>query len=530
MRPRLLAAIVALTTAAPVGLRLTSGSAATPAAGAAECHAGWPVTAHHAGGQRVTASGLPVACAVPTGYATSETSVAVSNDGALFFSPAQTENTMARSADGGTTWGLSRPPVEQLTALWNTVDPVTVVDRSTGRIFWVHATGGTRTTPILVSMSPLPPPIPMIIAYAYGFQVYSTGDDGRTWTTADYTTAPTGDWEKIAVGRPSAAGPQPAGYPNVVYVCANSPFEVSGPGRICYRSLDGGASFAIAGYVLSPQATSVCPPLDSNTQVIGPDGTLYIPMSCVNGAYVAVSKDEGATYTWYPVPGAPSASSVTGTGLLQLAIDDAGTLYGTWGVNDTLQLAVSRDQGVTWGAPVNPAAPAVHGIALPAIAAGPAGHVALTYYANPDASATTLDGYITQTDEASAANPLFVSGMVNDPAHPIYVPSGLAGGTPRADYIGGGFDVRGQFWAGMVRTLGVAPASNADVPTTGYVARLVPASAAAAAAGSAGGSQAGGLSNTAASTLGAGGSALGLMGAAGLMALGRRRRGLEHPS
>ena len=527
MNPRALAAAIAVTAAAPLGLHLTSGSAATPAEGAVGCHVAWPVVAHHPGGQRVAASGLPVACAVSTGYATSETSVAVSNGGAVFFSPAQTENTMGRSVDSGASWGLSRPPVEELTALWNTVDPVTVVDRTTDRIFWVHATGGTRTTPILVSVSPLPPPIPTIIAYASGFQVYSTGDDGRTWTTADYHTAPTGDWEKIAVGRPSAAGPQPSGYPNVVYVCANSPFEVSGPGRICYRSLDGGTTFVIAGYVLAPQAAGVCPPLDSNTQVIGPDGTLYIPMSCVNGAYVAVSKDEGATYTWYAVPGAPPASSVTGTGLLQLAVDDAGTLFGTWGINDTLQLARSGDQAVTWGTAVNPAAPGVHGVTLPAIAAGPAGHVALTYYANPDASATRLDGYITQTDDATAVQPLFVSGTVNDPAHPIYIPSSLAGGTPRADYIGGSFDVRGQFWAGMVRTLGVAPASNADVPTTGYVARLVPA-ALAAASGGAGGAEPGGLSNTAASTLGAGSSAFGIAGAAGLIAWGHRRRRPGH--
>src|SRR6202011_3871242 len=105
------------------------------------------------------------------------------------------------------------------------------------------------------------------------------------WVTADYSTAPTGDWEKIAVGPPAVGAPQPSGYPNVVYVCANSPFEVSGPGRICYRSLDGGATFATAGFVLAPQAAGICPPLDSNTQTVGPDGTLYIPMSCVNGAY-----------------------------------------------------------------------------------------------------------------------------------------------------------------------------------------------------------------------------------------------------
>ena len=227
------------------------------------CNAALPVVVHHAGGADAkppAGTALPVVCATETGYATSETTIAATNTGALLFSPAHTENSLARSFDGGATWGLTYPPKMQYTSLWNTVDPIVTVDRRTGRAFWLRATGELRTAPVLVDESPFGNQAATAIAYAHGFQVYSTSDDGRTWTTADYQHEFTGDWEKIFVGPapPASSGaPRPSGYPDVAYVCANAPFEVSGPGRACYRSLDGGATFNLAGYVFpSPGSPS----------------------------------------------------------------------------------------------------------------------------------------------------------------------------------------------------------------------------------------------------------------------------------
>ena len=515
----------------------TAAAAAVPIAQIAlpGCHPEWPAVAHHAGGQRVSppaGSSPPVACATQTGFATSESTVAVSNSGAIFYSPAQTENTMARSLDNGATWNLVQPPVMQYTALWNTDDPYVIADRRTGRIFWVHVTGPTRTTPILVSNSPLPGGIPTAIAFAYGFQVYST-DDGQNWTTADYSTAPMTDWEKIAAGPapPASSGAaQPTGYPDIVYVCANSPFEVSGPGRLCYRSLDGGATFALAGYVFSAATPAVCPPVSSDTQLVGNDGALYVPMTCAGGAHLAISHDEGSTFSWLPITGAPGLGSGSGvTGVLshvQVAIDEADNLYAMWLSNDQINVAVSRNHGQAWSAPLAVTAPGVHGIALPALTSGPAGHVGIAYYGTTASSATYLNAYMTETAGALDPTPLFYSVILNDSAHPICSCSGF-NDHPRADYVGASYDAVGNLWAGLVKNLGPAPNSSADMPTTGYVARLV--SAAAASPGEATGAAAAtsahlGLANTRASSSAAPAAGVALLLAAALPLVRRRRR------
>ena len=455
---------------------VAAGDARAQGAGAAACHPEWPVVAHYAGGQPAApaaGSSLPVACAGDTGYATSESTLAVTNTGAIFYSPAHTENSVAVSQDQGASWKLSYPPDEQYTSLWNTDDPFVTVDRRTGRIFWSHATGDLRTAPVLVSNSPLPGGASTAVAYAHGFQVYSTPDDGRTWKTADYTHELTGDWDKLSVGPPppaSTGAAQPSGYPDVVYMCANAPFEVSGPGTACYKSLDGGATFALAGYVFpSPsQPADVCPALAANAAVVGSDGTIYHPVSCEGATYLAVSRDEGASYAWSVVPGAPPVNGVSGT--LQVAIDQADNLYGLWEASDHLFLVVSRDGGRSWSPPLSVAAPGVHNVTLPALAAGPRGQVGITYYGSRDASAKVLSAYATETRDALAARPIFYSGALNDPGHPIFEDYGF-NASPRSDYVGGGYDAQGTFWAGVVRQIGV-PDANGNIATTGYVGRL----------------------------------------------------------
>jgi len=430
------------------------------------------VVAHRSGGTVIklpAGSTMPVACAAPTGYATSESTLAVSGNGALIYSPAQTENSIARSVDGGASWSLTRPASEQPTAFWNTVDPDVIADRRTGRLFWSHATGPVRNE------GSLPDGSGFWLAAAYGFQVYTSVDNGSSWGTADYSTAPTGDWEKVFVGPPppaSTGAAQPVGYPDVVYLCANSPLEVSGPGRLCYKSLDGGATFAIAGYT-SPTASNppdVCPPLNFNAGVVDRNGTTYQPVDCESSAYVVVSHDEGASYSWIPMSGAPTGTPVSGTNL-KLAVDDADNLYAVWTANGLLYLAVSRDHAHSWSAPKMVASPGVTNVDRPAIAAGAPGHIAITYYASKDPSAQMLTAYITQTADATDAQPLFYSGALNDPAHPIFHDYGLSD-SPRADFVGGAFDSAGtRFWAGVVKQLG-PPDSSGYIQTTGYVGTL----------------------------------------------------------
>jgi hypothetical protein len=442
------------------------------------CDPSLPVVAHHTGGaivQLPAGDALPVACAVQTGYPTSETTLAITGSGTLIFSPAQTENSMARSVDVGASWTLTKPKVEQPTGFWNTVDPDVITDWRTGRVFWSHATGPVRDETALPQVNPLPQGAGFYLAAAQGFQVYSSRTDGRSWTTADYSTAPTGDWEKLAVGPPPAAStgaPRPSGYRDVVYLCANSPLEVSGPGRLCYRSLDGGRTFAIAGYA-SPSAgqpQDVCPALNFDPPVVDSSGTLYQPVTCQQSAYIVVSRDEGSTYSWVPVPGAPTGSVDSGP-YLQLAVDHADNLYGLWQKDGLIYLIVSRDHGRTWSDPMMVAAPGLKNVSLPSLSAGAAGHIAITYYASADPGAQLLSAYITETADALDPQPLFYSGALNDPSQPIFHDYGLPD-APRADFIGGAYDSAGSsFWAGAVRQLG-PPDSNEDIPTTGYVGTL----------------------------------------------------------
>ena len=438
----------------------------------AGCNPSWPVVAHRAGGMVVklpAGAALPVACGDQTGYATSESTLAIAGDGALIYSPAETENSMARSSDGAASWQLTYPAVEQPTSFWNTIDPDVVADRRTGWVFWSHATGPVRNE------GSLPDGSGFWLAAAYGFQAYTSRDNGLTWSTADYSTAPTGDWEKVFVGPapPASTGAaQPVGYPDVVYLCANSPLEVSGPGRLCYKSLDGGATFTIAGYA-SPTASNppdVCPPLNFNTGVVDSAGTTYQPVDCERSAYVLLSRDEGSSYTWIPVPAAPTGTPLSGTNL-KLAVDDADNLYAIWTAGGLVYMAGSRDHARTWSKPMMIAAPGVGNVDRPAVAAGAPGHVAVTYYASKDPSAALETAYVTETFDGSDSAPLFYSGAINDPAHPIFHDYGLSD-SPRADFIGGSFDSPGTtFWAGVVKQLG-PPNSNGYIQTTGYAGTL----------------------------------------------------------
>jgi hypothetical protein len=445
--------------------------ASAPAA-VSGCNSSFPVVAHRAGGSVVhlpRGARRPTACATETGFATSESSIAVTGSGALVYSPAESENSMARSVNGGKSWLLTYPADEQHTSFWNTVDPYVTADRRTGRVFWAHATGPVRNE------GGLPQEAGFYLAAAYGFQVYTSSDNAKTFTTADYQTAPTGDWEKLFVGPPppaSTGAAQPVGYPDVVYLCANSPLEVSGPGRLCYKSLDGGITFSPAGFT-SPTPSNpadICPPLNFNAGVVDSQGTIYQPVNCEHSAYIVVSRDEGASETWIPEKDAPTGTVVSGTNL-QLAVDDADNLYAMWSANGLAFLAISRDHAQTWSAPMMIAAPGVQNVQRPAVAAGAPGHVAITYYASADPTAQLLSAYITQSADALDTQPLFYSGAINDPAAPMFHDYGLTGSPPRTDFIGGAYDAPGgTFWAGVVKQLG--PPSNGSIPTTGYVGTL----------------------------------------------------------
>jgi hypothetical protein len=96
--------------------------------------------------------------------------------------------------------------------------------------------------------------------------------------------------------------------------------------------------------------------------------------------------------------------------------------------------------------------------------------VGIVYYASTDPSAKQLSAYISRTSQALRAQPLFLGGAINDPAHPIFENYG-DNYTPRADFLGAAYDAAGGFWGGVVEQLGPPDASN-TIPTAGSVGRL----------------------------------------------------------
>src|SRR5437016_13704687 len=203
----------------------------------AGCVPSRPAVAYRAGGRAVSpAPQTLVPCATQTGFYTGETGIGVTKRGTVWFSAANWEWQLARSNDDGAHWKAFTVPGPQAypgcnfagsaftcntseQSKNNTVaDAYLYVDPRTSKIFWSKTYG--EATCSSLSMS---------------------ADDGATWQPVPEFACPGGDYEKIAAGPPPPGGAKPARYPDVVYGCVNGPAPtfVVGPGRVCYRSLDG---------------------------------------------------------------------------------------------------------------------------------------------------------------------------------------------------------------------------------------------------------------------------------------------------
>ena len=99
-----------------------------------------------------------------------------------------------------------------------------------------------------------------------------------------------------------------------------------------------------------------------------PTGTQYL---------VAVSSDNGQTFTYHPVVLDPSGATLVWAATV--ATDAAGTVYFAWSDAKNAFLNVSKDGGVTWSKTrkLNPAGTAA---VYPTVAGGPAGRVDVAWY------------------------------------------------------------------------------------------------------------------------------------------------------
>jgi hypothetical protein len=426
----------------PSASRSDGVAAAVPA----NCQPGRPAVAFVAAtGTLVTprAASPPIPCGGSTGFAAHESRIAASGKG-LVFSPATGPTgptAIAFSQDAGQHWRVAGPTGAN--------DDNLYVDARTGRVFWIIFNADSAN------------PQQHGIAYS--------DDGGATWTMSKTgACCAEGENSRAMTGARRTSVAQ-SGYPNVVYVCSNSSL-VGGIGypagaRVCSKSLDGGATFTVAGVLFSkPVAQHVeCAPYggdyfaasDGAYPQAGPNGALYVLVHCgtdhVAVTYLARSDDEAATWQ---ILGGPSCGRGTGPVVVpnadELRVDAAGNLYAGWTkttplttparYDDTPMLQISRDGGCTWTSPMRMAPPGVianshhpennafqTGVASPYwpqpftsyswfMDAREPGHVAFALYGASDQSDRHWDAYIVESRNALDPNPTFWAAPVNDPA------------------------------------------------------------------------------------------------------------------
>ncbi|MEA2494916.1 MAG: hypothetical protein QOJ29_2827 [Thermoleophilaceae bacterium] len=472
IRARLLG-VVAL---AVVGVAATAQAATTDVG----CTRDRVAVAHDSAGHAISpAPRQLVPCATETGFYVGETGIGVTKQGTVWFSAANREWALARTRDSGAHWDAFSVPGPQAFPGCNfAVSPVTCqdsesakdntvadaylyVDPTTSKLFWAKTYGEALCSSL--SMSP---------------------DDGASWQSVPTFACPGGDYEKLAAGPPPAGGPTPVGYPNVVYVCTNGPAPtfVVGPARICYKSLDGGTTWANTGAPPVPSPLAPGCAQFQEPQRVGPDGTLYLPLTCgllgqlpTASVRVAISHDEGQTWSYSEVPSGGATNNAGFLGGVSLDIDRGGTVYVVWpGTDGKAYLAASKDQGTTWNGPLTASAPGVKQAGAPfaQVAALEPGHVAIAYYGYTGTDTKRLDGYLTESFNAADPKPIFYTGLLNDPAQPLYF-AVKSGSLPRNDFLGVTIAPDGTPWTALTKLRSDSPDSEGFIQSTGYAGRLV---------------------------------------------------------
>jgi hypothetical protein len=398
--------------AALLGALVTATAGSGPFAAAARLEATGTsnrAVAHHAGGKVVkNAKHLPMPVLYDTKHGAGEPTIGFTADGTMFYAAADIDSEptpnqidILRSTDGGRTWEEANPAVGPQKTHPVTLDPYLYVDEA-------EAADRVYTIDLTVACSDLS---------------YSD-DGGATWTTNPMACGvPINDHQTLFSGPPASS--LTVGYPSVVYYCFNDIASSS-----CTKSLDGGLSFIPAGTppYEGSNGSGVCGGLNGHGTV-GPDGTVYLPREYCGKPFLAISHDEGATWTQVDVsggklehPDGPDPSVKT---------DSAGNIYYVWIAEDRLPyLAISTDSGETWGKPLMIAAPGVKEANLPTIDVGVKGKVAITYMGSTNSQGkpwnntaelakTTWNGYITMSTSVLRKNPLFYSASVNNPRDPI---------------------------------------------------------------------------------------------------------------
>jgi hypothetical protein len=408
--------------------------AATPASAVPPaCGGGARAVPHRAGGVAVNPRTVPPgprACLYRTGHPSWEPTIALTREGWILEAGdggPSPQLVVVRSKNGGRSWTEVTP----LDAPSVVGDPYMHLDPATGRVF----------------VAELKPDL--------CYQVSFSDDAGDSWVTNPSVCGLT-DHENLFTAPPVRS--PTVGYPRIVYLCASHVgIGTTAVSNGCLRSLDGGLTFTHAGlppYPLSDGSSDG----GLGQGVGGPDGTLYLPKGWNGLPYLAVSRDEGATWTRHLVADSPFPFEA---GPLEphfstqasVALDTAGNLYYTWvDARSRPMLAISRDGGERWSKPMVVGPPGLALASLSTVDARRPGAVAIAYMGLSRVT-PGWSGYITVSSNALSARPLFYSAPVNPRGDPLVWGSC---GVIRCGQAGDFFDVTigpdGSAWASFVDT------------------------------------------------------------------------------
>jgi hypothetical protein len=246
-------------------------------------------------------------------------------------------------------------------------------------------------------------------------QLSYSDDGGASWTTNPLACGePVNDHQTLFTGKPVTS--PTLLYPKIVYYCFNHPAFTK-----CNKSLNGGLSFIPTTDILGPDGAD-CSGLNGHG-VTDSKGTVYIPIDTCGAPNLAISHDEGSTWTLVRT----SKGKANG-GDPSVAIDAKGNIYYLYINEDRLPVVViSRDGGKTFGQPINVAAPGVVKTNLATIDVGAPGKVAIAYYGTTsDEKKAFWGGYIAEGVDLLGRKPLFYSASVTPAKNPLKTTGGSA--------------------------------------------------------------------------------------------------------
>jgi hypothetical protein len=258
----------------------------------------------------------------------------------------------------------ARPPA----ATWVDVTPAQLANASEDSILFTDSTTNRTWAEDFLA------------APACNANVAYTDSDGGTggtasntaWTPAQCPWAEGPDHPSLGAGPYHDPKPATAVYQHIVYYCSQNVLVIAG--AECTHSEDGGLTWGAPAHLFG--TGTPCGSIHGHIRV-SPDGTMYVPQaSCSGGQGMAVTKDNGSTYTYAVVP-----DSVSGKTDPSVAADAANTVY--FGYEDGSghpKVAVSQDHGTTWAPSTDVGAP--YGITnskFAEVIAGDAGRAAFAF-------------------------------------------------------------------------------------------------------------------------------------------------------